>query len=591
MKLKIAQTAGFCMGVRRAVELAVDTASKNQVPIFTLGPLIHNNQTLEVLKDRGVRVLQEDETPHPPAKILVRAHGVPPEMQSKYETDPSYDLIDGTCPKVKTVHKVIEKYRSQNYAIVITGDQGHAEVIGLMGYAAEAGYLIQDADDVEKLPDFEKVCLVSQTTFNRHTFDAIADALKKRYQMSDVVIKKTICAATDKRQEETRELARAVDAMIVVGGKNSANTLRLVSISQECNTPTQHIETEQEIEWAKIQRYRTIGVTAGASTPSWMIKRVTDHIRFLDRKSKTSLWGRMVQFLEKLANINFFVAVGGVTMYYASSILQGFPAHSKGAVLSFLYLMSIYLWNSLTCTELNKHLDISRYRFYNDYKRQLTIVALACIAILLGISLVHNFYLFSLMFISTIAGSVYHFTIVPPFLRKYIKYSNLKDIPTSRDLFTALAWAVLITLLPHAIHTTLVIKPATIALFLWIFYLSYLRSLFFDLRDIEGDRILGRETLVTIVGEKSVRRLIYMTLVCSFTFLIGISGFMFIKNDFKTSALAYAILFQLPVLLHLWLFMKYHRKFVNAYSVLFNIFGDGQFYLAGLGAWIARLVA
>ena len=191
--------------------------------------------------------------------------------------------MDGTCPKVKTVHRVIEKYKNQGFAIVITGDEGHAEVIGLQGYAGNAGHLIKAPDDVDALPHFDKLCVVSQTTFDKITFDEVAKRIKERYPASEVIIKKTICSATDQRQNETRELAGRVDAMIVVGGKNSANTKRLAHIAREvCHGPVQYVETEAEIEWRALEHCKTVGITAGASTPNWMINRIVEQLEFLE---------------------------------------------------------------------------------------------------------------------------------------------------------------------------------------------------------------------------------------------------------------------------------------------------------------------
>ncbi len=578
------------MGVHRVVNLAVDFTSKNTKDIYSIGPLIHNNQTLEMLQERGIKMLDEKRPAPKGSTLLVRAHGIPPQVQNEFSKG-DYQLIDGTCPKVKTVHKVIKKYRDMGFNIIVTGDEGHAEVIGLMGYASDAGYLIQTVDDVAALPDFDKLCLVSQTTFNRETFEDITKKIETRFPQSEIVIKKTICAATDMRQMETQEMASNVESMIVVGGKNSANTLRLAKISRDSGTPTQHIETEKEIDWNTIAHCSTIGITAGASTPGWMIRRVADHLHFLERTKKKTFLSRLIQFFDILANINFFVAAGGVAMYYASSIYQEFDFVRIGAVLSSLYLLSIYLWNSMACIEKNKHLDIRRYRFYNANKGKLTVLALSCIAILLGISLWHSLTLFYYMLVPTLAGSVYHFSIVPGPLKKIVRYSNLKDIPTSRDLFAALAWAVLITFIPHAINNVFVLKPATIAIFLWTFFLAYLRSLIFDLRDIEGDRILGRETLITIIGEKKVVRLIFSALLGSFVILFGLFGLTFLPHYRFSNAPAYAFLLQMPALVHIWLFMKWQSRHKSNPSALFNVLADGQFYIAGLGAWIITLVA
>lgn len=590
MKIITAKTAGFCMGVHRVVNLAVEITSTKSDDIFSLGPLIHNNQTLEMLQERGVNLIDENKPPKDNSTILIRAHGVPPETQKEF-TNKNYNLIDGTCPKVKTVHKVIQKYRKNGFSIIITGDEGHAEVIGLLGYAGDGGYLVQNTKDIDNLPPIEKICIVSQTTFNRDTFDEITEKINKKFPHSEIVVRKTICAATDKRQKETRELAQLVDAMIVVGGKNSANTLRLAKISRESNTITQHIETEQEIDWKSISKCKTVGISAGASTPSWMIKRVADHLHFLARANKNTITGKISQLFDILANINFFVALGGVAMYYASCAFQEIPFRISGAALSFLYLMSIYLWNSLTCVEKNMHLDISRYRFYSAHKIMLTGLALSCIAILLGISLLQNVHLFYLMLIPTIAGLVYQFSIIPQTFIAIFKYRNLKDIPTSRDLFAAMAWAVLITFIPQAIEKTFFIKASTIAFFLWTFFLAFIRSLVFDLKDIEGDRIMGRETLITIIGESKVKYFINFALFASCASFLIFSGLTYIPHYRLNNVPAYAFLLQIPVLIYLWMFMKWQHLLKNHLSALFNILANGQFYIAGFAAWIVAFIS
>lgn len=166
MKIVVAKTAGFCMGVRRAVDLALEHASPSGAPLYTLGKLIHNQSAVELLEKRGARVVDEATPPPSGSKVLIRAHGVPPELQGRYESR-GHVVMDGTCPKVKTVHKVIARYREQGYHIVITGDKGHAEVVGLQGYAGDAGHLIQRADDVSALPAMERICVVSQRPSTR----------------------------------------------------------------------------------------------------------------------------------------------------------------------------------------------------------------------------------------------------------------------------------------------------------------------------------------------------------------------------------------------------------------------------------------
>ncbi|MDR3012117.1 MAG: 4-hydroxy-3-methylbut-2-enyl diphosphate reductase [Chitinispirillales bacterium] len=597
MKIIVAQAAGFCMGVKRAVDQALMLSNDKSSTTWTLGPLIHNRQTIEMLEQRGVHVLNETDPPPAPTTLLIRAHGVPPEVMDQYKSI-GYKIVDGTCPKVKTVHKVIERHRAQGYDIIITGDEGHAEVIGLLGYAGDHGYLIQTVDDINSLPRFEKICLVSQTTFDRVLFDDIAEKIKAKFGDCDIVVKKTICSATDQRQEETEKLARSVDAVIVVGGRNSANTQRLAQIAQTCGTHTQAIETEDEIEWEPLAECKTIGVTAGASTPNWMIKRVCDHLQFLSRTKEKKASGAFMRALDRMANLNLFVSTGAVAAYYVSCVMQGidFPqlgdTIALGGAIAFFYFVSAYLWNSLASLESTLHLDISKYRFYHKYPKRLFFLSGASIVAVLITAFLINKQTFYLMFLASVAGSAYHITIVPKQLRKFLPYKSLKDIPASRDLSVALAWAIILTFLPQTIAGTLttnMINVTSLTVFAMIFMLSFLRSLIFDLRDIEGDRIMGRETLITIVGETRARNTIYIV-------ILGCVG-LILASPAILGAMAYeyagTLRFwsQIPALIYAAVFVRINAGIRSNHTALFCLLADGLFYLAAFGAFLSTVSA
>ena len=579
------------MGVKRAVDSALEHAARSPGGVYTVGPLIHNNQTIEMLRERRVTTLDESRPVPAQSTILIRAHGVAPEVQESYKNI-GHPIVDGTCPKVKTVHRVIEKYKKQGFAIVITGDEGHAEVIGLQGYAGNAGHLIKAPDDVDALPHFDKLCVVSQTTFDKITFDEVAKRIKDRYPDSEVIIKKTICSATDQRQNETRELAGRVDAMIVVGGKNSANTKRLAHIAREvCPGPVQYVETEAEIEWRALEHCKTVGITAGASTPNWMINRIVEQLEFLDQTQRKSARNLIKSFFNLLSNLNVFVASGAVFVYYASCKLQGYPPIISGMAILFLYFLSMYLWNSLANLESTKHQGLSRYRFYHEYKTGLFAIAGIAVALVLLIGFLQAHYLFPLMVFSVIAGLVYHLTIVPKFLLSITRYKSLKDVPTSRDLFVALAWGILITFVPQAASGRIVFSLSTWFCFPLFFILAYLRSLIFDLRDIEGDRIMGRETLVTIIGESRVRKAIQGVIVVAMTALIAYPlVFMSGKSHLSHSRNSIAFCLQAIPLLYLVVFMIWNRDNKASRSAFFNIFAEAQFFISGLCAWLAGMV-
>ncbi|HAJ78641.1 MAG TPA: 4-hydroxy-3-methylbut-2-enyl diphosphate reductase [Fibrobacteres bacterium] len=588
MKIILAETAGFCMGVKRAVDLSLEHATRSSGKVYTIGPLIHNTQTVEMLKERGVVTFDESEQVNPGSTVLVRAHGIPLEVQNSYK-EKGFSIVDGTCPKVKNVHRVIEKYRKMGFTIVITGDKGHAEVIGLQGYAGDTGRLISSPADVDDLPHLDRICLVSQTTFDKNIFDEIAGKIRKKFATSEVVIKKTICSATDQRQNETRELAGRVDTMIVVGGKHSANTMRLERIASEVKPGrVQHVETETEINWNALADCKTVGITAGASTPNWMIKRVVEYIQLLDNTKKKDVPGSIKAMFNIFSNLNVFVAVGAVALYITSCILQRISPAIAGMLLLFLYFFSMYLWNSLASIENTRHLSLSRYKFYNENKKILYTVAALTIVILLVISLVQNKFLFYLMLFSVIAGSIYHINIFPPFLISIIRSKSLKDIPASRDLFVALAWGILLTFIPQITRGRLYFGLSTWLCFSLFFIQSFLRSLIFDLRDIEGDRIMGRETLVTIIGENRVKKAIQAILIISITTLISYPVIFcnlwgnVINLDLDRAAFAG----QAASFLYVLCFMAWNKNNRASRSFFFNFIADAQFYISGLCAWL-----
>ena len=576
------------MGVKRAVDLAIDHAAR-QGALTTLGPLIHNRQTLDMLRDRGVT--EHDADAPPPAKggVLIRAHGVPPALEQRF-SQAGCDVIDGTCPKVKTVQMVIKKYRERGYSIIITGDQGHAEVVGLLGYAGNDAFLIQTAAEIPNLPQRPKWCLVSQTTFDSRLFDEIAKRIKAHCVNSDVVVKKTICSATDKRQTETRSLATVVDVVVVVGGRESANTKRLASVVQECGKRAVLVETEAEIRWEDLAGSSIVGVTAGASTPGWMIKRVVDHIEFLANSRSHGFKNRVRYALDIAVNLNVIVSMGAVALLYASSYLQGYPFSWRGSLLCYLYFFSMYLWNSLASIEIMQHLGLTRYRFYRSHKTILFGLCGLGMAILLAVSFSVGGSLFMLVLFATVAGAVYHVPIVPRFLQGLFRNRTLKDFPTSRDLSVALAWAVLLTFIPQAEQGALKVSLLTGFCFAWIFFLSYIRSLMFDMRDIEGDRIMGRETLITIIGERRVRAVIRFLLWLCAVIIVVFPLVLYLYDAPLFYARSAAIWLQLPVLGSVALFIRLSRSKRIKQSALFSILADMQLFIAAAAIIAAALI-
>lgn len=282
MKIMVAKTAGFCNGVRYALEVTLEAINYKQPDecICTIGPLIHNHQVLAMLKERGV---EEIHTPEEAVGkiVVIRAHGVPPDVRrSLYQA--ARRVINATCKRVARVQAVIKQYAHKGYATVIVGDENHAEVIGLKGYAKRKGIVIQNVEDLERLPNaWKHVLLVAQTTQNEETYARIAEAFRRKFPHG--IVKETICGATQERQEEVRKMAEIVDAMVIVGGYHSGNTVRLAEVARSTGIPTYHVETESDINQQEMSQYQVVGVSAGASTPQWMIHNV---VQALDQLNK-----------------------------------------------------------------------------------------------------------------------------------------------------------------------------------------------------------------------------------------------------------------------------------------------------------------
>ena len=280
----IAKSAGFCPGVKRAIECVLELESQGLKPIYTIGPLIHNKQVTDSLEEKGIKAIENlQEAKNKNGVLIIRAHGITPAFQKEIM---SYGMkvIDATCPLVKKVHNVIEEYAKQGYDTIIVGDSAHAEVIGLMGYTQGKGKVIGSIEEAKNLPYFEKVNVVSQTTQKEETFLEIANIIKQKAKVCN--ISNTICQHTKQRQTETTKCAKDADLVVVVGGHHSANTARLAKLCSDLCKNVIHVETSAEIEPEIIIKSKKIFITAGASTPIWLVEEVANYIKALRENKK-----------------------------------------------------------------------------------------------------------------------------------------------------------------------------------------------------------------------------------------------------------------------------------------------------------------
>ena len=271
MEIRIAENCGFCYGVKRAVNMAQDTSDQLERS-YTLGPIIHNPQVVSNLEEHGVYAVDSlDEIPG--GTVIIRSHGVGPAVYEE-ATDKGLKVVDATCPHVKKAQQDAKSVIDSGMSLVILGEKKHPEVISINLWAQNKGIVIETEEEAKILPFVENRGVVVQTTFSQFKFQSIIDILEEKNQ--NLKVFKTICTATQERQNSAVELAKTVDLMIVVGGKNSGNTNRLAEVCRDVGCTTYHIETAAELQLDWFNHVQTVGVTAGASTPDWIIKEVID---------------------------------------------------------------------------------------------------------------------------------------------------------------------------------------------------------------------------------------------------------------------------------------------------------------------------
>ena len=282
MSVELAKTAGFCFGVKRAVDTVYQQIEQYRgEKIFTYGPIIHNEEVIKDLRSHGVEVLNdEEELKTADADVVViRSHGVAKYIYDIME-ERGITCVDATCPFVKKIHKIVAEKSAEGSYIVIVGNGGHPEVQGIRGWAGEQVTVVQTPEDAERfeLPDKDqKVCIVAQTTFNYNKFKELVEIIsKKRY---DIVVLNTICNATKERQTEARQIAARVDAMVVIGDKRSSNTQKLFEICKEECLNTYYIQTLDDLDINQLRSVESVGITAGASTPNKIIEEVQNNVR------------------------------------------------------------------------------------------------------------------------------------------------------------------------------------------------------------------------------------------------------------------------------------------------------------------------
>ena len=283
MEIKRAKTAGFCFGVKRAVETVYkQLEEQNAGQIYTYGPIIHNEEVVKDMEKHGVKVLRSEEELNrlDSGTVIIRSHGVPKYIYDKLEKK-QISIVDATCPFVKKIHNIVSRESAAGKIIIIIGNPDHPEVEGIRGWAGKDVFVVQNQEDIEKIEieSGRKVCIVAQTTFNYNKFQDLVEIISEKSY--DVSVLNTICNATKERQTEARSIAEEVDAMIVIGDKHSSNTQKLFEICRRACKDTYYIQTLDDLDLNQLGSVETVGITAGASTPNNIIEEVQNNVRII----------------------------------------------------------------------------------------------------------------------------------------------------------------------------------------------------------------------------------------------------------------------------------------------------------------------
>lgn len=576
MEVRLARTAGFCMGVKLAHDKVLSLTRQGRGPVYTYGPLIHNRQAIESLEAKGIRNIEEC----PEAAegtVVIRAHGVPPAVMEELEGH-GFDVVDATCPHVVASQRHIERCAAEGCTVVIAGDKDHAEVEGLRSRAGPRCLVVSTLEEARAAEVEPPACLLAQTTFSERLYGQIAAALRERCPTIEVV--HSICRSTRRRQQEALRLAREVDAMVVVGARHSANTCRLAELCREEGKPTFHVETADELDPKALSQFRVVGLTAGASTPNWVTRSVLQALEDIGASGRGG--GPLWRLATLLTRSNAYSALATVALTYASCQLMGIAAPSPIFLLSaFCYVFAVTTLNRLSPGDGPEPVPPPRVAFYRRHAGPLlaasVLIALGSFAAL-AISRAWGPLL--LLLVAYGLGVAYSVRLVPRKLLPLARIARLKDVPASKDIFIAIGWLVVCVLVPWVGHGAGAL-PAFAAACVFTFGLTFVKANVVDLRDMQEDRLLGRETLPILLGAKSTRRVMS-------GLTLGVAAALALA-----AAVGWAPPVAWPLLaapLCLLAYLLWSKRSPQASDVACTLIADGALLLAGLLALAWRAV-
>lgn len=485
-----ARTAGFCWGVRRAVDMVLAALREGDDPYAIYGQLVHNPQVLEALADRGVTVCDHPESMQG-GTLFLRTHGTTLERRRELEALP-LSIKDLTCPRVGTALAMAGKKSREGRDVIILGDPSHQEVSCIRSYGGKRARVVSGPEEAEPLTGVRKPFLLSQTTQNGRTWERTRDRLRELYP--DLEECCTICNSTALRQQELRRLCGRVDCVVVVGGRNSANTARLVEIAREEGLPAFHVETHDDLDHEELSRYENVLLTAGASTPSWSIRKVRERLLEIQGGGLRTSWVRRL-FQNGIFG-NFHILPVTVTLGAAGALVLNISEWFMPVLASSLFLYGAHTITSVLESGYSHPSGLRRQEFLRNHRTLLTALSVAAFTASLAISLFMNILWPVVLGLMLAAFLVYSI----PLMRKSYPFTGLRALPGSRDLMFAGAWSFLLSFLPGYMEAGMTIEAGTMLWAGMLFFLFLGRCLLADLVDLQGDALMGMDTIPIHAG-------------------------------------------------------------------------------------------
>ncbi|MBS1785962.1 MAG: 4-hydroxy-3-methylbut-2-enyl diphosphate reductase [Acidobacteria bacterium] len=569
MKVIVAKTAGFCWGVRRAMDAVLEASTQQSAgPVQTLGPLIHNPQALELIGKRGVAVAQAPEKVEN-GTVVIRAHGIPiQDLRGLKERAKKGELniVNATCPEVAKVHNKIKKWSPKGYFTIILGSHGHAESIAHRSFAEHGSLIVANMDEAKALSDeqLKKILIVSQTTFTVKDFHEISGYLRDRAK--DVIVENTICEDTWTRQDEAKSLAQAVDYVVVVGGKASSNTKHLAELAHHYGKPVQYVETASELDLKAFKGTETVGVLAGASTPTWLVDEVVDTLEQLGGGAS-----RFTSFLRAGFGAPTLLAVGSAVMTLGVHAWLGLGLSWRFPLITGSYVLGMFLLSPFLDPHGLGAKGPGRARFLERNKIVLLTAAAATLALALGLAATFGLMPLGVLFGATVLGALYKLPV---------RGHSLRSIPGSKDAVVAVALSVVAVAMPVWFTGRTWDLKVFAALFL-VGVLAFARTVVNDIRDMQNDQIVGKETLPILLGKRAAKGVLAAMLGLLLAGTLWLTFHSRHAVHPMLTALILVVCAAYP-LIYLWLF---HDRFTTGRS-RFQVGVELSFYLLGLLALV-----